>query len=129
MKKVLIVDDEEAILLTLRRAFANSETEVILARKIEQAEYAVKNANIDLVVADIRLTGVLGREGLELLDYVKEKSPGTKVIIMTGYGSPELEKESYDKGAWCYFEKPLDLRLLLECTASAGIYGLNKRAS
>jgi len=122
MKKILIVDDEESILATLSRALKRNGVEIITATRIEEAEYAINNTLFDLLIADIRLTGVLGREGLELLQYVKDKSPETKVIIMTGYGSDEVEKEAYEKGAYFYFDKPLDLRILREKVSHLGLY-------
>jgi DNA-binding NtrC family response regulator len=122
MKKILIVDDEESILLVLSNALKADGVEVITTTKIEEAEYAIKNTFFDLVIADIRLTGVVGREGLELLQYIQEKSPGTKVIIMTAYGSPEIEKEAYERGAYFYFEKPIDLRILNNRLKESGIY-------
>jgi len=114
MKKILIVDDEEAILHTLSRAIRGKDLEVLTASTMVEAEYAINNSSLDLVLADIRLTGMLGREGLELLQYVKERSPETHVIIMTGYGSPEIEKEALDRGAAFYFEKPIDLKTLMQ---------------
>lgn len=121
MKKILIVDDEENILKLLSMALRKNGIEVITAIKIEEAEYALKSTFFDVVIADIRLTGVIGREGLELLSYVQEKSPGTKVIIMTGYGSPEIEKEAYDRGAFFYFDKPIDLQILKDRLSEIGI--------
>jgi DNA-binding NtrC family response regulator len=113
-KKVLIIDDDESILNALYHFLRLDGLEVIKCNEMTQAEQAINNTFFDLVVADIRLTGVLSREGLELLSYVKERSPETKVIIMTGYGSPEIEKEAYDKGAFYYFEKPIDMNILKE---------------
>lgn len=111
-KKILIVDDEKPILDALSIALKADGLEIITASTIEQAEYAIKNTSFNVVLADIRLTGVLGREGLELLPYIAEKSPETKVIIMTAYGSPEIEEEAYNKGAYFYFDKPIDLHIL-----------------
>ncbi|UCD84337.1 MAG: response regulator [Deltaproteobacteria bacterium] len=121
MKKILIVDDEESVLLLLSKALKSDNVETITATKIEEAEYALNHTFFDLVIADIRLTGILGREGLELLEYIQEKSPGTKVIIMTAYGSKEIEKEAYDKGAYFYFDKPIDLRILNDHLKKLGI--------
>jgi DNA-binding NtrC family response regulator len=114
LKKVLIVDDEENILQLLSRVVKADGVVAITASAIEEAEYAIKNSKIELVIADIRLSGVLGREGLEFLSYIKEKSPGAKVIVMTGYGSPEIESEAYERGAYRYLEKPIDLQVLNE---------------
>ncbi len=122
MKKILIVDDEENVLLLLSNVLKTHSAEVITTTRIEEAEYALKNTFFDLVITDIRLTGVVGREGLELLQYIREKSPGTRVIIMTAYGSKEIEKEAYKKGAYFYFEKPIDLRVLNGRLKEIGIY-------
>ncbi|UCD84852.1 MAG: response regulator [Deltaproteobacteria bacterium] len=122
MKKILIVDDEINVLLHLSKALRGNGVDVITTTMIEEAEYALKHTYFDLVIADIRLTGVVGREGLGLLEYVQKRSPGTKVIIITAYGSKEIESESYDKGAYYYFDKPLDLRVLNNCLKEIGIY-------
>lgn len=111
-RRILVVDDDESILKMLYNFLRLQGYEVIKSTEITQAEFAIKNADVDLVVADIRLTGVLGKEGLELLSYVQEKSPRTKVIIMTAYGTPEIVEEAYSKGAYHYFDKPFDLQLL-----------------
>ncbi len=114
MKKVLIVDDDKNILILLGKALRGKDVEITTATTLEEAEYAITHASVDLVLADIRLTGILGREGLELLNYVKEKSPSTSVIIMTGFGSPDIEQEAYERGAAAYFEKPLDIEVLAD---------------
>jgi len=121
-KKILIVDDENSILITLKSALKRKGVEIITTTRIEEAEYAMKNTFFDVVLADIRLTGVLGREGLELLSYIRDESPGTEVIIMTAYGSPEIEQEAYEKGAYFYFDKPIDLRVLDEQLSKLGIF-------
>jgi DNA-binding NtrC family response regulator len=120
-KKILIVDDEADILNNLSRFLKTTGVEVITTTRIEEAEYAIKHSFFDVVLADIRLSGVLGREGLELLPFIQEHSPGTKVIIMTGYGGSEIEKEAYDKGAYFYFDKPIDLNILKDRLAMLGI--------
>ena len=121
-KKILIVDDAENVLIMLSKALKAEGIEVITTTKIEEADYALKNTFFDVVLADIRLTDIRGREGLELLEYIQEKSPGTKVIIMTACGSKEIEKEAYEKGAYCYFDKPFDLRDLNETLRGIGIF-------
>jgi two-component system, NtrC family, response regulator AtoC len=123
MRKILIVDDDEGILEALADFLSAPSVAVIKCGEITQAEYAVKNSFFDAVIADIRLTGVLGREGLELLPYIREKSPRTEVIIMTAYGGPEIEQEAYEKGAYYYFDKPIDLNILKDKLKELGIYG------
>lgn len=113
MKKILIVDDEPTILLTLSHLLSNQETTVITSSKIEEAEEALSRYTFDLVIADIRLSGMEGMEGLELLSYVKQLSPKTEVIIMTAFGSDEMRAEAMKRGAFYYYEKPIDIPNLL----------------
>jgi len=120
IKKILIVDDEQSILLSLSHALKTEGVEVIACDEIEQAEEALVNTRFDLVIADIRMSGVNGIEGLALLGYIKQRYE-TEVIIMTGYGSAEVESEAYRRGALHYFMKPIDIRALLNLVASIEI--------
>lgn len=120
-KRILIVDDEPTILLTLSYALRSQEIEVVTASRLGQAEEALKNHSFDLVVADIRMSGMLGVEGLELLSYIKRFWPKTTVIIMTAHGSEEIRQEALDRGALSYYTKPVDITELLGKIRELGI--------
>jgi DNA-binding NtrC family response regulator len=120
LKKIMIVDDEQSILLSLSHVLKAERVEVITCNEIEQAEAALENTHFDLVIADIRMSGVNGIEGLELLSYIKDRFE-TKVIIMTGHGSDDTRKEAYRRGACYYFQKPVDIPELLKQVSAAGI--------
>lgn len=120
LKKIMIVDDEKAILLTLSHVLRHQGVEVVLCAAIEEAEEALKSSHFDLVIADIRMSGVSGIEGLELLSYIKQNFE-TEVIIMTGYGTEEIEEEAYRRGAFYFFRKPLDIVELLQQVSLLGI--------
>jgi DNA-binding NtrC family response regulator len=120
MRKILIVDDEQSILLSLTHLLKVPGVEVLACNEIEQAEEALANGHFDLVIADIRMSGVNGIEGLELLSYVKQHF-ATEVIIMTGFGSPEIEEEAYRRGAYHYFKKPIEIKELLHKVSTLGI--------
>ena len=109
LKRILIVDDEPTILLTLSYALRSNGVEVVTASRLETAEEALEHYPFDLVIADIRMSGILGVEGLELLSYIKRYWPDTKVIIMTAYGSDDLKQDAYDRGANYYYDKPVDI--------------------
>jgi DNA-binding NtrC family response regulator len=121
MKKILIVDDEPTILLTLSHLLGSRDTTVIASSKIEEAEEALSRYRFDLAIADIRLSGMYGIEGLELLSYIKKLSPTTEVIIMTAYGSDEMRDDAYNRGAYYYYEKPIDIPHLIDKVQSLGI--------
>lgn len=119
-KKILIVDDEPSILFTLTHLLKIVGVEVIACSEIEQAEAALATVHFDLVIADIRMSGVDGIEGLELLTYVKNDY-ATPVIIMTGYGSREMEEEAQQRGVHYFMRKPVEIKELLSSVASLGI--------
>jgi DNA-binding NtrC family response regulator len=126
LKKILVVDDEPAILTSLTALLATEGVAVITCDEVEQAEAALQNDRFDLVIADIRMSGVTGIEGLELLSYIKERY-ATEVIIMTGYGTPEIEAEAYRRGALCFLKKPLEVEELLRTVSGQGIPVFGKK--
>jgi len=52
----------------------------------------------------MRLSGVHGIEGLELLSFIKEMQLETAVILMTAYSTDEIKEEAYKRGASHYYE-------------------------
>ncbi len=121
MKRILIVDDERSILLSLSHLLSNNETVVIACSMIEEAEEALSRYKFDLAIADIRLSGVYGIEGLELLSYIKRISPETQVIIMTAYGTDKMKESAYGRGAYFYYEKPIDMDDLVKKVEELGV--------
>lgn len=121
MKRVLIVDDEPSILLSLSHLLSSDEVVVITCSRIEEAEEALERYAFDLVIADIRLSGIYGIEGLELLSYIKKIRPETAVIIMTAYGSDAMRESAFRRGAYHYYEKPIDMDDLTKKAEDCGI--------
>ena len=120
-KRILIVDDEPTILLTLSYALQSKDVEVVTDSRLEPAEEALKRHPFDLVIADIRMSGMLGVEGLELLSYIRRNWPQTKVIIMTAHGTDDVQQDAYDRGATHYYQKPVDIRVLMRKIEELGI--------
>lgn len=120
-RKVLIVDDEPTIQLTLSYALRAVGYEVVTASRLESAEAALERYSFDVVIADIRMSGILGVEGLELLSYIKRRWPNTRVIIMTAYGSEEVRQDAYARGASYYYDKPVDITDLINRLKDLGV--------
>ncbi len=121
-KRILIVDDEPSTLLTLSYALRSEGVEVITASRLEPAEEALSRYAFDLVIVDIRMSGILGIEGLELLSYIKRFWPQTEVIVMTAaHGSGDIKQEAQGRGARYYYEKPVDIAELADRIRSLGI--------
>ncbi len=118
------MDNEPAVLLSLSYSLRSQGVEVVTASRLESAEAALEKYFFDLVIADIRMTGILGEEGLEILSYVKKNSPKTKVIIMSGFGSGDLRKQALERGADYYYDKPINITELMRGVQEMSIYSI-----
>src|SRR3989338_3515205 len=108
MPKLLIVDDETDVREFAANFFRKRKIEVITASSGEDALSIAEKQKSDLVLLDIKMTGI---DGIETLKRIKELDKNAKVIMVTGR-KPD-EQESFDKcrqlGAIDYIHKPLEL--------------------
>lgn len=107
--RILLVDDEEAITFATRRYFERRGLHVDVASELEQAKAFVAGGAYDLVVVDLRLTGALGTEGLDLLSHVRERQPSAMCVLLSAYVSAEVERAALDRGAALVLRKPISL--------------------
>ena len=93
LKKVLIVDDEETLTWSMAKSLSKDKDkyEVLIANNGQEAMNLLKKSKVDLVISDIRMPDI---NGLDLLVRIKMEYPETKVIIMTAYGSSDVQKEA-----------------------------------
>lgn len=120
MALILIIDDQSYIRELLSDLLKKVST-VITSHSLEDARCALSFVKFDLVISDLRLDGKDSRGGLELLSYVREVSPETKVIIMSGYGTEATRSEAYRLGAACFLEKPINIPQLYSKVQSLNI--------
>ncbi|HEX3557150.1 MAG TPA: response regulator [Thermoanaerobaculia bacterium] len=115
--RILVVDDEEPILAAVREYFEPLGYGVDCARELEEAEALLAHVRYDLMIADLRLTGSQSAEGLELIRFVRERSPWTRTILLTGFGSAEVETEALGRGVDAFLQKPQPLAHLASIAA------------
>ncbi len=120
-RRILLVDDEVAFLLPMKKMLHGQRLLVDTAATFEEAVDFLGRERYDAVVADVRLGGALSRDGLVILDLVRARCGDTKVIIMTGYGGPDVMREAYELHADCYFEKPVSYRTLSDALNRLGV--------
>ena len=106
--RVLIMDDEPTILLTLGHYLQALGAEVVPCRQFDSAAAALKAQRFDLVLADLRMSGANNADGLRLLRLARRVAPRTRVVVMTGYGSEDARREVLKNGGE-YCTKPMDL--------------------
>ena len=116
-KRALVVDDDEATLFGLRSQLRNYGLHVDTATGLTRAEALLDQTRYDVVIADLRLTGSRGEEGLRILAVARQRQSGAGLILMTAYGIPDIERAARETGAACFLEKPVsaaDLRSALQ---------------
>jgi len=92
---ILVVDDEEAIRTMLCQVLDQCGYQCASASGSDEALHILDNENVDVVITDIRMSGL---DGFELTEIVKKKY-GADVIIITGYGGEYGYEEAMEKGA------------------------------
>lgn len=112
-ERVLLVDDEKAYLLALQDMLQSEGFSVDTAETLNDARTNIDGNAYSTVIADVRLTGTLSAEGLAVLEAAKKANRDTKVIVITGFGSAEIMKAAFLKGADYYFEKPVSFKTIM----------------
>jgi CheY-like chemotaxis protein len=117
-QRILIVEDERPLSLTLRRALSKPEGGGHAVECCESGEAALARCQeipFDLIITDLRMPGM---SGLDLLEQMRMISPGTRTILMTGFGTPQIEDRARHL-ADAYLPKPFDLHTFIETVQRA----------
>lgn len=108
--RILVVDDEDALRTVLTGELEGEGYQVRSAADGQEAITILTSAEFDLILLDIKMPNV---DGFEVLKFVKEKHPSTKVIMLTGFADLKNAIESKKLGAEDFVSKPYDLVDLL----------------
>lgn len=114
--RILVVDDEESIRKTMRMTLEYEGYEVTEAASGAEAIKAVENELPDLVFLDVKMPGM---DGLEVLDRLKQDSPATQVVIISGHGNVQTAVQATKLGAFDFIEKPLETERVLLAVRNA----------
>jgi two-component system, response regulator RegA len=104
-QSLLLVDDDERFRERLARALMERGLEVRTAAGHDEAVALAREESPELAVVDLRMPGP---SGLELVRALLEIDPGTRVLMLTGYGSIATAVEAMRLGAASYLPKPAD---------------------
>jgi len=104
--KILIIDDEKNIRLTLRDILEDDGHEVVEAGSGEDGLALLKQENVSLVLLDVRLPGM---DGIETLKGIREMDDTLDVIMISGHATVGTAVDALRMGAYDFLEKPLSL--------------------
>ena len=107
MSKLLVVDDEESICWGLARLGESLGHEVVAASSAEQAFDEVERQVPDVIVLDVRLSGM---DGLQAIERFQKTLGSVPIIVITAYGDLGTAVEAVRRGAFDYIAKPFDVQ-------------------
>jgi CheY-like chemotaxis protein len=105
--RVLVVDDEPAVLDLCRRVLRKSGIEVVTAPDAQATRCLLETQQVDLLIADIRLPE---EDGITLLEAVHELTPDLPLMIMTGYPDATVVDAALNLNVKSFVVKPFDLQ-------------------
>ena len=109
-RRILVVDDEDALRTVLSGELVSEGYDVRTAADGDEAVSSLEKEGFDLILLDIKMPRM---NGFEVLKFVKEKFPKTKVVMLTGFADLKNAIESKKLGAEDFVSKPYDLVDLL----------------
>lgn len=114
--RVLLVDDEEALLEFLSKLLLRQGFTVKATFSGEEALEAAKQAHYDVAVVDLKMPGI---DGVETQKRLRDIQPFLQCIVLTGHGSVESALESGQQDAFQYLLKPVDYDALVNTIQEA----------
>jgi len=112
-KTVLVVDDEALFLKTIAEGFATyaDRVNVLTAPNGRVAAEILERCAVDLVVTDLKMPE---RDGYDLIAHMSRTCPDVPVIVMSAFGTPEIEERLEQHGVSYYLDKPLNFQSLCD---------------
>ncbi|KZY59581.1 two-component system response regulator [Oleiphilus sp. HI0068] len=110
-KSILILDDDQTFSTTLARSFKRRGYNSFAANSIEEAKGILTDTSINFAVVDLKIDQ---ESGLQFLAILKEHSPQTKALILTGYSSISTTVEAMKLGSVNYLCKPVTTDVIIK---------------
>ncbi len=108
--KILVVDDEDSLRMTLKLRLQSAGFDVRVAQDGEEALAVLKEDPADLVLLDINMPNM---DGIEALGHIAKLYPSTEIIMLTGFADFSTAIECLKKGAKDYLVKPIEMTELI----------------
>ena len=109
LPRILIVDDEESICFSMSEYFEHHGFKVDTAKDLDDAERLIRTSDYKVVIQDLRLGVNKNADGFELIKMLHEEQPDARIIVLTAYGSADMEDEAMRCGADAFLRKPKPL--------------------
>jgi len=107
--RILVIEDDEEMMSLLKDFLEDEGFETDSVSNGSDAFRKLVKELFDLIITDIRMPGLTG---LDILPGIKKLQPQASIIVITAFGSEEVRRRSFEKGATGYLEKPIHFNKL-----------------
>ncbi len=107
---ILVVDDEQIILDSIRKLLKNEDYEILTVSSVNDGLEAIKKTDINIVLTDLMMPEI---DGLEFMQMIKKDNPKIPVIMITGFATINTALQATQLGAFDYIAKPFSKKELL----------------
>lgn len=121
LKRFLLIDDDTSIFEAYKKLLQFKGREVDTASTVEMAKKLLEKHDYDIVITDLKLSGVESEEGFDIIQMAKEFHPESKIIMITAYGDHGIKERAYRMGISHYFEKPVSIHVLKDTLRRLGV--------
>jgi DNA-binding NtrC family response regulator len=113
---ILLIEDDPAIVVTLRRLLAEEGHQVAIETRGDAGLARAQTEKFDVIITDMKLPGL---NGLNLVRELHLARPRLPIILITAYGTTETAIEATKSGAYDYLVKPFEIPELIELVEHA----------
>jgi DNA-binding NtrC family response regulator len=122
MKRILLADDEESLLLAYQKLLHAPGVTIDSIQSVADAQKMLEENFYDAVIVDLRLTGTMEMDGIQIISGTKKRYPQSKIIALSAYCDNQIKQKVIKAGASYLFEKPVSVLLIKELLEKLGIY-------
>ena len=109
--RILIVDDESALRMTMEDLLATDDREIVTAASGEEALAYLEDGTFDLIIVDMIMPGMGAGDTYDELQAI---DPAIKVLLSSGYGADQQTSEILKRGCKGFIQKPFNMQMLSE---------------
>ncbi len=104
-----MVDDKAPLCFAMREYFKLYNYQVDCAHNVDDATTRLNASNYAVVIVDLDLSGTHDLDGFKVIKIAREQFHATRIVVLTAYGSAEVESAAGDLGVSAFLHKPRPL--------------------
>jgi DNA-binding response OmpR family regulator len=120
-KKILIADDDQTFLFAFNALFRHLDISIDTSDSVEHAKELISKNDYELVITDLQFTENEPEGGREIIHYLRQKSPSTRIILLTAFDTEDGKLNGNSTKPDYYLQKPVKSDAIKEIMHNNGI--------